>query len=406
MKMLLSISWRNIWRRPSRSGVLIGAVIAGLWAGILVSSWTNGLINQRINRVIQEELTHLQIHHPEFLADREPQMTIEPAHEIFSFLNNDERIKSYAARTLADGMIQSPQTASGVQITGVMADLEPATTNFHENLIEGSYLTEEIVYPIIIGVKLAEKLNIGVGNRVVLSFQDLQNDIVYNAFNVAGIFRANLPAYDEARVIVRAEDLYGLMAGTPVFHEIAIMLYDIDESDQVAADINRQFDTIQAETWMELSPELRFMTGASEYYMFYIMVVIMLALAFGILNTMLMAIFERTRELGMLISIGMSRSRVFIMIILESVILTMAGGAAGILISILTVSYLGRNGLDLSSIGGDTMAEWGYDAFVYPFITTGEYISVAVLVMITAILAAIYPAIKALRLNPGDVIRE
>ncbi len=406
MKMLLSISWRNIWRRPSRSGVLIGAVIAGLWAGILVSSWTNGLINQRINRVIQEELTHLQIHHPEFLADREPQMTIEPTHEIFSFLNNDERIKSYAARTLADGMIQSPQTASGVQITGVMADLEPATTNFHENLIEGSYLTEQIVYPIIIGVKLAEKLNIGVGNRVVLSFQDLQNDIVYNAFNVAGIFRANLPAYDEARVIVRAEDLYGLMAGTPVFHEIAIMLYDIDESDQVAADINRQFDTIQAETWMELSPELRFMTGASEYYMFYIMVVIMLALAFGILNTMLMAIFERTRELGMLISIGMSRSRVFIMIILESVILTMTGGAAGILISILTVSYLGRNGLDLSSIGGDTMAEWGYDAFVYPFITTGEYISVAVLVMITAILAAIYPAIKALRLNPGDVIRE
>jgi ABC-type lipoprotein release transport system permease subunit len=326
--------------------------------------------------------------------------------EIFDFLDRDDRVISYAARTLSDGMIQSPLTSSGVQIRGVQTDRERSTTIFHENLIEGEYLDSDIRNPILLGQKLTEKLNVGIGNRVVLSFQDLDHEITSGAFTITGIFKTASTPYDERNVFVRAEDLQNLLADRAIYHEIAIMLNHENVSDAVAADLNEEFAGIIAESWHELSPELRYITEAGGSLSVYIMVVIMLALAFGILNTMLMAIFERMRELGMLLAIGMSKLRVFLMIMLESVILTLTGAAAGLMIAYLTLQYLGDKGIDMTSMGGESMAEFGYDAIVYPIAYTNDYTATIFLVVITAILAAVYPAIKALRLNPGEVVRE
>ncbi|MEX0944484.1 MAG: FtsX-like permease family protein [Balneolaceae bacterium] len=406
MKILLSISWRNIWRHPARSGVLMGAIIAGIWAGIFVSSWANGLIVQRIYRVIQEELTHVQIHHPDFLSEREPGMVLESVTELFDFLEKDERVRNFSARTLSDGMIQSPLASFGVQISGINRESETSTTLFHENLEEGEYLNSAVRNPVVLGRTLAEKLNVEIGNRIVLSFQDLENELISGSFNITGTFYTGQPKYDENRVFVRSEDLSNMISNNLVYHEIAIMLHDAEQSSEISKDLNREFDELSAEIWTELSPELRYMTGASESYSFYVMVVIMFALAFGILNTMLMAIFERMRELGMLMAIGMSKMRVFIMIMTESVILTLTGAVIGMLVAYGTINFYSERGIDLTSVGGDTLKEWGYDALVYPTVSVEEYVSITVLVIATALLAAIYPAIKALRLNPGEVVKE
>ncbi len=405
MKMLLSISWRNIWRHPARSGVLIMAIIAGLWAGILVSALTNGWIHQRFVNMIQEEITHAQIHHPEYLTEREPWMYIENPDDIFTFLDRDARVNSWSARTLTDGMIQSPLTSSGVQIRGVQTDRERATTTFHENLTQGDYLDSELRNPVLLGERLADKLNVEVGNRIVLTFQDLDNEITSGSFTISGLFRTASNPYDERNVFVRNENLQELLGDT-IFHEIAMMLQDEGLSDAVTGDINSEFENIAADTWYELSPELRYITDMGGGLIVYIMAVIMLALAFGILNTMLMAIFERMRELGMLLAIGMNKMRVFFMIMLESVILTLTGAAGGLLLAWLTLEYLGEKGIDMTAMGGDSMAEFGYDAVVYPIAYTNDYITTITLVVITALLAAIYPAFKALRLNPGEVVRE
>ena len=405
MKMLLSISWRNIWRHPARSGVLIMAIIAGLWAGILVSALTNGWIHQRFVNMIQEEITHAQIHHPEYLTEREPWMYIENPDDIFTILDRDARVNSWSARTLTDGMIQSPLTSSGVQIRGVQTDRERATTTFHENLTQGDYLDSELRNPVLLGERLADKLNVEVGNRIVLTFQDLDNEITSGSFTISGLFRTASNPYDERNVFVRNEDLQELLGDT-IFHEIAMMLQDEGLSDAVTSDINSEFENIAAESWYELSPELRYITDMGGGLIVYIMAVIMLALAFGILNTMLMAIFERMRELGMLLAIGMNKMRVFFMIMLESVILTLTGAAGGLLLAWLTLEYLGEKGIDMTAMGGDSMAEFGYDAVVYPIAYTNDYITTITLVVITALLAAIYPAFKALRLNPGEVVRE
>lgn len=406
MKILLSIAWRNIWRHPGRSGVLIGSIVAGLWAGIMVSSWGNGLIDQRKNNVINEELTHVQIHHPEFLIEREPQMFIEPFDEITSFLENDSRIKSYSARILLNGMIQSSATTSGVRIIGIDKDQERETTTFHQNLVRGEYLSDDVRHPVFLGETLRNKLNVEIGERIVLTFQNLENEITSGAFIVSGIFRTGQTLYDEQTVYVSNDDLGELIAEQMVYHEIAMMLHDSEQSDKIVSDLNREFNNITAETWLQLSPEMRYMTQFSGTYMVYIMIVILFALAFGILNTMTMAIFERTKELGMLMAIGMNKMRIFVMIILESIMLTLTGAALGMFVGYLTVNYFNKNGLDLTAVGGDSFEIWGYGALVYPYVTTQEYFYVTLLVIATALLAAIYPALKAIKLVPGEVVRE
>lgn len=406
MKLLLQISWRNIWRHPARSGVLLGAIIAGMWAGILVSSLTNGMMEQRFNNLIEESMTHVQVHHPEFLMEREPELFIPESDELADYLGNIKQVKSFTARTLSGGMIQSPQTTAGVQIKGVRVDWERATTTFHENMTKGEYLDSEVRNAVVIGEELAEKLDMEIGNRVVLTFQAVDGDLTSAAFNITGLFRTASAQLDEQQVFVRSSDLSELIAGERVYHEFAIILHNADSSEVVASSINEKFSGMKAETWYQLSPELRYIADFGNSMTFYVMLVIMLALAFGILNTMLMAIFERMRELGMLMAVGMSKGRVFLMIMFESIMLTCTGAISGMLLAYFTVSRLGETGVDMAALGGESLSEFGYDTMVYPVITSADFMSIAILVVATVLISAVYPSFKALRINPADVVRE
>ncbi len=405
MITLFTISWRNIWRHPARSGTLMAAIIAGTWAGILTTGWINGLLEQRIEYLIGTELSHVQVHHPEFRVEREPWMSLSRAEEVIDYVSADERVASYSPRTLAEGLARSPVSTSGVMIRGVDPDRERATTSFHELLVDGDWLDATVRNPVLMGRALAEKLRLKPGQRLVLQFQDLDNQITAAAFQIAGIFKSASSDYDERNVLVRSDDLSRLVAGSFICHQLAVRLHEIEDADAIAADLNALFPENLAQTWYELSPEIRYLSDWGGIMSYILMIIIMMALSFGILNTMLMAIFERTRELGMLISIGMSRTRVFVMIMLESLMLTMTGALAGFAVSWITISYLSGHGIDMSRFA-EGLAEFGFDPVTYPFVTPGEYAAISVIVICAALLASIYPAVKAVRLNPLEASKE
>ncbi len=405
MSILFQISWRNIWRHPARSGILMGAIIVGTWGGILVAGWGNGLIEQRVDYLISTELSHGQVHHPEYRAEREPWMTIPDAESILAYLEGDERVQSVSPRTLSEGMARSPVTTSGVRIHGVHPEKERATTALYDRLEKGDWLGDEFRNPVLIGGQLADKLRLEIGNRLVLQFQDIDNEITAGAFHISGIFRSASSDYDERNVFVKSDDLSALIAGETFYHEIAMSLTSSDQADGVIADVNERFPDVHAQTWHELSPEIRYIAAYSGTLTYFLMAIIMMALAFGILNTMLMAIFERMRELGMLLSIGMNRIRVFAMIMLESLMLTFSGALAGILLSVLTLWYLGDRGIDMGMFA-DGLAEFGFDTITYPFVTAGEFFGIVIIVIFAALIAAVYPAIKAFRLNPVEASKE
>ncbi|TVQ08953.1 MAG: ABC transporter permease [Balneolaceae bacterium] len=405
MKTILIIAWRNIWRHPARSGVLLAAVIAGLWAGVVTVGTMNGLLQQRVDYVIDSELAHVQIHHPEFLAERRPGDYIPGHQQIFDWLGNDDRVKAFSPRTMADGMIQSPLKTSGVRIRGIDVPMETQTTTFHNHLTEGDYLNAGTRNPILLGKALADDHKMEIGDRVVLFFEDTSGELTSVAFNIAGFFNSASTDYDQRNVLVRSSDLMPLLAGYTHYHEIAISLHGDANPAQVAADLNAAFQGIEAETWRELSPELNTLVELGGVMLYIVTIVIMLALAFGILNTMLMALFERMREIGMLMSIGMSRSRVFMMILIESIILTLGGALAGMLLAWGSIYHLSGSGVNFGMFA-DGIAELGWDHMIYPVLSMPEYITILGLVVFVTMISSLYPAIKAIRINPLEAAKQ
>ena len=405
MKTLLTIAWRNIWRHPARSGVLLAAIVAGLWAGVVTVGIINGLLQQRIDYMIESEITHAQIHHPEFLAEGYSWLHIPHHDEIINWLENDSRVVNYTSRTITDGMLQSPVKTSGVRIRGIDAETERQTTTFHENLIEGEYLDSDVPSAIIIGAELAAEHNMETGNRVVLTFEDINNELTSGSFHIVGIFRSASVEYDRRNVFVRSDEFIELLGDQPVFHEIGIMLGHEEQAGEVTADLNSRFAGITAQTWRQLSPELSMLVELGGVMVIIITMIIMAALAFGILNTMLMALFERMREIGMLISIGMSKIRVFSTIMFESVMLTLTGTVAGFVLAWGTIRYLSGSGLNLEMFA-DGAAQLGWDHVIYPELTPSEYVIILSVVILITLMASVYPAIKGIRINPLEAAKN
>ncbi len=405
MRILPILAWRNIWRHPARSGVLMAAVAVGLWAGVLVIAWANGWLRQRMDYLIEREVGHAQIHAPEFLADIRPGHTIPRHEEITAWLDRQPEVRAHTSRTLIEGMLQSPVKTSGVRIRGIDPDTETRTTRFHENMVEGAYLDSELRNAAIVSRILAEEHNLRIGNRLVLTFENRDGELTSGAFLISGLFASVSSEYDKRNVFVRSGDLMPLLADKPVHHEIGIMLNDEAKADALAAALNDRFDGIRAQTWRTLSPELSLIVEMGGVMVFIITLIIMIALGFGILNTMLMALFERMREIGMLLSIGMSRRRVFGMIMLEAALLTLSGAGIGLLLAGLSIRRLEVTGINLEMFA-EGAALIGFDFLIYPFLSARDYAVVSAIVVAVTFLASLYPAVKAIRIHPLEAAQD
>ncbi len=405
MKILIIIAWRNIWRHPARSGVLMAAVTVGLWAGVVASGATNGLMAQRISYLIESEVTHAQVHHPQFPAEGHSHLHIPEPEEIAAWLEADARVEAHTFRTIVDGMLRSPRKTAGVRVRGVDTDTEPQTTTFHQNMVAGEYLDSDTRNAVIIGANLAQDHSLQVGNRIVLTFEDIDRELTSGSFNIVGLFESASTDFDQRNVFVRSPDLNRILGEQPVVHEIAILLEDEAMAAALVSELNEKFPDVRAQTWRELSPELNMLVEMGGVWFLIITMIIMTALAFGILNTMLMALFERMHEIGMLLSIGMSRSRMFAMILLESATLTLSGAVIGLALAWLSIRHLGRVGINLEMFA-EGVAALGWDYIIYPSLAPSEYAGIVAVVIVVTIAASIYPAVKATRINPLDAVRE
>ncbi len=404
MKLTI-IAWRNVWRRPFRSSILIAAVAMGLWAGLFVISFFTGMVEQRLRSGI-EAISHIQIHAPAFRDDFQADKTIPGGITLAESLRGNPDVESAAARLLARGMLATARKSLGVEIRGIDPHEERAVTNLPGKVVEGKYLDEAVGRnPALVGEKLALDNNLSLGSRVVLTFQDASGEIASGAFRLAGLYRTGDARIDEQVAFVRRDDLAALMGLEGGIHQIAIVLSDPDKVDTVAAEMQSRHADLRVQTWKDVSPELNLFLSTASQSMTITMGIILLGLAFGIVNTMLMAVLERVREIGMLMALGMNKPRVFTLILLETVILVLAGCPVGMGLAALTVGILGRTGIDLS-LWAEGLAGWGLDTTVYPSLAAEFYWQVLLMVAVTAVLSSLYPARKALKLNPAEAIRS
>jgi ABC-type antimicrobial peptide transport system permease subunit len=248
-------------------------------------------------------------------------------------------------------------------------------------------------------------LDYRIRNKIQITITDETGTPVQGTFRVCGIYRTTNTGFDQATVFVNSGELAGLYDGKNVLvHEIAVLLDDIGNVDSAKKSLSgiSRFNTVS--TWKELAPDASMMNDFMLIYYFIFIGIVMFALAFGIINTMMMTILERTREIGMLMAIGMNRRRIFSMIMLETIFLTIVGAAAGMLAGWLIVESLGRTGIHFAS-WGEGFEAIGFSATVYPVITPVFFLLITLMVIVTAIVSSVWPARKALKLDPAEAIR-
>lgn len=404
--MLFQIAWRNIWRNTSRSLVVVSSIIIGIWAGIFILSFSWGLYKNNINESVYKQLSHIQIHHPAFKEEMDSKFTVSNSDSILKELKSDGRISSVSSRIIATGMISSTTTASGVTIYGIDPTSEVSQTGLDQNIREGAYFESGKDNEIYVGQKLAKKHKIKLKSKVVLTFTDVNSEIVSAAFRVGGIYRSKNISLDEVNVYVNQDHLRHLLNLKPSeTNEIAILIKDEEQLDRIKNYIKSLVPVAKVEDWRELSPELDLIIESFNMYTYIISGLILLALTFGIVNTMLMSVLERIRELGMLMAIGLNKRKIFSMIMLETIYLTVLGCPIGLLLGWLTVTVLGRTGIDMS-VFSEGLASYGFSSMIYPALDQEKYVIIVTMCLITGILSAIYPAYKALQLNPSEAIRK
>ena len=397
--MILKIAWRNIWRNKKRSITIILAICFGMWAGILMLGFMQGMLDQMISTSINTRLSHIQIHHPEYKKDEDLKYNIQKQ---INGLKNPQ-IDGITERLLINGMISTSYSNRGIKIVGLIPKKEQKIINIKDYIKTGEYLNEKRRNQIILSDKLAKKLNIKLRSKTILNFQDLNGDISSAAFRVVGLFNTNNALIDEQVVFVHLNDLSPLVSPTKIINEILIKLKDNKNLETVLADIKIQNPSLLVESWKEIDPYLKIALESNQQQFAIFVAIIMIALGFGILNTMLMSVLERIKEIGTLLSIGMRQYKIFSMVILETLCLAIFSGLIGLFLSVISINYFSETGLDLSMVS-EGLAMFGLGRFIFPVVDLNTYIMFLLFVIFTAVISAIYPAIKAIRLKPSEAL--
>lgn len=409
---------------------MIAAMTFGIFGGLFTWAIYKGMTDRRVKEALTKEVAHIQIHDLKFIENPEIGLTLPDPYGIVSFAEGLPGVKAAAGRLKIVAMINSSAASSGVTIYGIDPDKEKNVSELYTSVYDsltiagklkisdpdliGTYLKDSTGSwfkgsqrnPIVVGESLARKLKLKINSKIVLTFQSAEGNLTGGSFRVCGIYRIDNNAFEEMNVYVRKPDLAVLAVLSPDnAHEVAIFMNDPKLMEVAIKSIKAQYPGLDVMNWKVLLPDVAMLNDLVEVSMIVIMVIILAALGFGIVNTMLMVVLERVKELGMLMAIGMNKFRVFNMIILESVLLCLTGAAAGMAIGAVIIAIFSRHGIDLSSFAQKGMEAWGFNAVMYPTLPWRYYLIVAALVMVTGLAASAYPALKALKLNPADALR-
>ena len=410
MSLLLSMAWRNIWRSPWRSGVVVGAMALGVWAGIFMMGLAQGVNDTRTANALDDYIGHAQITDSSFIDNQEVQAIIADPHSWTAALDAHPEVESWSERLLITAVMQSGAASAPVQVLAVDPEREAQVFKAPRRMHEGAFDPTGIT----LGLKLAEQLGAGLGDRVVLTFQDLRGEIHSSLYQVSGIYDGISNLVEGIQVYVPLAELAPELLGTAdslsqpmVAHQIHFRVRNLDSLDQTVGELTAAVanpGSSVLRTWRAISPDLRYADEVLAQSLLLFMAVILFAMAFGILNTMLMAILERTRELGMLMAIGMTRRKVFRLVVLETLLLSFAGLPLGLLLGHLTIAVTSRTGISLTGVEKG-MAELGLQSTIYPVPVPEYFLPVALLVAVLGLLSSLYPARKALKLNPIESMR-
>ncbi|HDM8221229.1 TPA: ABC transporter permease [Vibrio campbellii] len=409
--MLVKLAWRNLWRNKLRTSIMLGSMVFGLMGVVAMMGFMNGLVDSMIKNAISWQTSHFQIQQKSYLVNPELKDVVPDANKIGKVLSANREVKAISERFLADGMIASARSTRGIRINGVNIEQEQNITPLSKHIVDGEWLSEEGRNPILVSSKIAERLKLRVGSKVVLTLSDINGEVAGAAFRVRGIFKTPSTGFDDGNVYVRKVDLEKV-AGLSGTHEIAILLTSNNDTElkQLLAFTHsilppESKDLLSVRPWQEIQPLLSTMMSTMDVSNQVMLVVFVLAMTLGIVNIMLMSVFERTREFGVLMAFGMQKHKIRLLIVFETLFLGLSGCALGLLGSAIMLKVLSVTGLSLAGMA-EGLGAYGVDTLLYPRVSIAEYQMIIVAIFVASLIAALYPARQILKHRPVDAMAE
>jgi ABC-type lipoprotein release transport system permease subunit len=402
--LVLRLAWRNVWRTPRRTGVVVTAVAVGI-AGVVFSVALNyGMIVQMVETAIATELGHIQIHARGF--DRNPEIAVrleDGGGAGALALDAVAGVRSWTRRVRGEGLVSSPRASAGVRIMGIEPEREAAVSLVARSITEGRYL-DGAGRRVLLGVELARRLHVGVGDKIVISVQDLAGDLTGEALRVGGLFRTPSSVLDRGTIFMEIGAAQALFGIGDAVSEIVVVTTARSEIPPVQDFLKAELRDVEVRNWGEIQPVLVYIVDVFDEQAMYVYLALFIAMAFGIANVLLMAVFERVREIGIITAVGMPRVQLVLMIVVEAILVTLVGLVIGFAGAFGAVAAL-RDGIDLSRFS-EGLTAYGIGTRIVPVLRFEDFAVPTAVALLTAVVASAWPALRAARLRPADAVRQ
>lgn len=405
MKLYLRLAWRNIWRHKRRTVIIVLAMSLTLAMMMFYDGLMNGFTDAIYGNAVRVLGGNIQVHADGYRsqANSTPLLPLTDAQAVVSAAESNPKVQAATQRINTGGLVTSREGAFAVGITGVEPEKEMTVNIIGQNVKEGRNLTSDDTDNILIGKGLAEAMNVKVGDRITMVGRSQHKEMRQRTMTIVGIYDLGMADIEKQTVYIslgEAQSLYELTAPT----EVAIFLQHLGQEDDVITSLKSSVSGYEIESFQANYPDLASAINTKGGVMNVFSVIIIAIAGVGILNLLLMAVYERTREIGVLGAMGLKPRQISLLFVLEGTMIGLVGVAAGIILGLALNGMLMKNGLDFGSMGQATSYMALVKDKVYPTWGVEKLVMRASTVAIISALAALIPAIEAGRREPAEAL--
>lgn len=408
--MILKIAFRNLRRHLRRTILTLVAIALGTGLALFSIGLGDGAHRQMIENGVRIGQGHLTLQRKGYMEAPSSSLFIEDPSSYAGIINDSPYVANAFPRIRGDGMLATAAGAEGIQFQGIDPNEAEESPIFRKSMESGQFLAQRDAPRVVLGRKLAERLDLSPGKKTVLTTQDANGEITSVLLHVQGIFKSGSDAIDGTICLIPIGALQKTLSMGDGYTSIAILLENPFEQEAAYNTLRNALPEgpVKLYEWQDLQPDLRDYVVIDDAFGYMLYAIILLIVSIGVLNTVLMSVMERRREIGILTAIGMGNGSVMGMVLVETVFLTLFGIALGLLLGLGVNWYFSTYGLDLSSFSPEewSLAGTVIDPVMKSHLRAGRALGVCVVVFLLTVTMGLYPAWKASRTEPVEAMEK